>query len=65
MARVIALTALAALGLSDAPVHEPVHVRGAYALHPVTVRNIALEYASMHATSWASVMRAIVTGLWM
>ena len=28
MTRVIALTALTALGLSDAPVHEPVHTQG-------------------------------------
>jgi hypothetical protein len=28
IARVIALTALAALGLSDDPVHEPVHALG-------------------------------------
>lgn len=27
---IIALTALAALGLSNAPVHEPVHGRGAH-----------------------------------
>ena len=35
MARVIALTALAALGLSGAPVHEPVHAGGRY--HHITV----------------------------
>src|SRR5258705_11777105 len=28
MARIIALAALTTLGLSDAPVHEPVHARG-------------------------------------
>jgi hypothetical protein len=31
---VVALTALAAVGLSDDPVHEPVHARG---LHPVVL----------------------------
>jgi len=30
MTRVIALMALAALGLTEAPVHEPVHSRGAH-----------------------------------
>jgi len=41
MTRIMALTALTALRLSGAPVHEPVHGRGAYVAHPVTVRNIA------------------------
>ena len=39
--RIIALTAFTALGLSEAPVHEPVHGRGTYSSHPVTVRNFA------------------------
>jgi hypothetical protein len=30
MTRIIALTALTTLGLSGAPVHEPVHGRGAH-----------------------------------
>jgi hypothetical protein len=30
MTRIIALTALTAPGLSDTPVHEPVHARGAH-----------------------------------
>src|SRR6266496_1897613 len=41
MTRIIALTALAALGLSGAPVHEPVHGRGARSSCPATVRNSA------------------------
>ncbi len=62
MARVIAPMALAALELSGDPVHEPVHARGPCANHPATVRNFTLESASVHATSRASVMRAILTG---
>jgi len=34
MTRVIALMALAALGLSEAPVHEPVHGQSAHLLSP-------------------------------
>jgi hypothetical protein len=45
-ARVIALMALAALGLSGEPVHEPVHARGPAPSHPATVRNVALGAAS-------------------
>ena len=41
MTRIIATMALAALGLSGAPVHEPVHGRGVYVRSSVTVRNIA------------------------
>src|SRR5437667_62722 len=41
MTRIIALTALATLGLSDAPVHEPVHGPGALSSRLATVRNIA------------------------
>jgi hypothetical protein len=54
-------TALAALELSG----NPVHARALRSSHPATVRNFTLEYASRHATSLASVMRAIVTGMWM
>jgi len=45
MARLIALTALAALGLSGDPVHEPVHARGPAPRHPTTVRNVTLGTA--------------------
>jgi hypothetical protein len=38
IARLIARMALAALGLSGDPVHEPVHVRDPASLHPATVR---------------------------
>ena len=41
MTRVIALMALTALGLSGAPVHEPVHSRGPMSIRSATVRNIA------------------------
>ena len=41
MIRVIALTALAALGLSGAPVHEPVHGRSVRSLCSATERNMA------------------------
>ena len=37
IARVMAPVALAALGLSGEPVHEPVHVREPASLHPATV----------------------------
>ena len=40
MTRIIALTAVTALGLSGAPVHEPVHGRAPMSSRPVTVRNI-------------------------
>jgi len=39
MPRITALIALAALGLSGAPVHEPVHAEALLSAHPVTVRN--------------------------
>jgi hypothetical protein len=39
--RIIALTALTTLGLSGAPVHEPVHAEALLSGHPVTVRNTA------------------------
>ena len=38
IALVIAQMALAALGLSGDPVHEPVHVRDPASPHPATVR---------------------------
>jgi len=38
MTRIIALAALTTLGLSGAPLHEPVHARGPTSAHPVTVR---------------------------
>ena len=41
IAPAIALTALAALGLSGDPVHEPVHAQHPYAYHPATVRDVA------------------------
>jgi len=41
MTRIIALMALTTLGLSGAPVHEPVHARGPTSPHPATVRNTA------------------------
>ena len=43
MVRVIALTALAALGSSGAPFHEPFHAHGHYFRPPVTVRNLIRE----------------------
>jgi hypothetical protein len=39
MTRVIALMALAALGLSEVPVHEPVHAGSPALCAPVTTRN--------------------------
>jgi hypothetical protein len=39
MTQIIALTALAALGLSDAPVHEPVHAGPRQSLMIVTQRS--------------------------
>jgi hypothetical protein len=48
MARIIAPTAFAALGLAGAPVHEPVHARGPTSRHPVTVRNIAACRPPVH-----------------
>ncbi len=42
MTRVITLMALAAPGLSEAPVHEPVHARGPAPSHSATVRNVTL-----------------------
>jgi len=41
MTRIIALTAVTALGLSGAPVHEPVHAEAPMSSRPVTVRNTA------------------------
>jgi len=41
IAWIIALTALAALGLSGVPFHEPFHARGSY---PATVRNVTGGY---------------------
>ena len=40
-ARVIALTALGALGLSEGSFHEPFHAQGLVPYHPATVRNLA------------------------
>ena len=49
MARVMALMAPAALGLSGAPVHEPVHAQGPYVHCPATECNLAAGTVSMSA----------------
>jgi hypothetical protein len=46
IAPTIALTALAALGLSDDPVHEPVHARGLSVLSSFAVRDLAEDTVS-------------------
>jgi hypothetical protein len=43
MTRIITLTALVALRLSGAPVHEPIHGRSVRFPCPATVRNIAQQ----------------------
>jgi hypothetical protein len=46
MARTIALMALTTLGLSGAPVQEPVHAEALLSRHPVTVRNTVIASAT-------------------
>src|SRR5690349_5574316 len=48
MTRVIALMALAALGLSGSSVHDPVHGHGAQSPSLVTVRNITVAVPGPH-----------------
>jgi hypothetical protein len=43
MARVIALMALAALGLTEAPVHEPVH--GHHSEHLMSTTKVTMHHA--------------------
>jgi len=50
IALVIALTALAALGLPDDPVHEPVHARGLCVLSSCAVRDLAEDAVSADAS---------------
>ena len=50
IAPVIALTALAALGLPDDPVHEPVHARGLCVLSSCAVRDLAEDAVSADAS---------------
>ena len=47
IARIIALMALAALGLSGGSFHETFHARGPYVLTLATVRNLALGSVSV------------------
>ena len=49
MTRIIALMALAALGLSGAPSHEPSHARGPHVPPSATVCNIAAGTVSVSA----------------
>jgi hypothetical protein len=58
MAQVIAPTALAALELSN----DPVHARSRYARHPATVRNFTLETAFTHAMRSAPAIQVSFTG---
>jgi hypothetical protein len=60
MPRIIALMALTALELSDAPVHEPVHGHGAISAHPVTVRNIVKSVGPTFAANGDAVCRALI-----
>ena len=46
IARAVASIALATLGLSGDPVHEPVHDRGAGSYHPTTLRNLTVGATS-------------------
>jgi len=56
MPRIIALMALTALELSDAPVHEPAHGHGAISAHPVTVRNIVKSVGPTSAANGDAVL---------
>jgi hypothetical protein len=56
IAPVIALTALAALGLPDDPVHEPVHARGLCVLSSCAVRDLAEDAVSADASGPCGVM---------
>jgi len=65
----IVLTALTTLGLSGAPVHEPVHDEARLIDHPVTVRNTAENGREqllfrVTATGWAAADRAADGSLW-
>jgi hypothetical protein len=53
----IALVALTALGLSGAPVHEPVHHHALVSSHPVTVRNLSEVTVSAFVTGPATSCR--------
>jgi hypothetical protein len=50
IARVMALPALAALGLSGASFHEPLHAEALAPAHPAAVRNLNANTAYMAAS---------------
>jgi hypothetical protein len=60
IARIMALTALIALGLSDASFHEPFHAEARQSGHPVTVRNLNENTACVAASVTAVTVQWLI-----